>query len=259
MLVLDSVARSLHAAQQQQQQRQQQQNAVIDACIVLNHVLPEDTARFLAAAQTVIACDGGANRLREAFPEADVDVIIGDMDSAEEASIEHFVSLGQQRGRPCEVVRLPHDQDSTDLQKALAHMDTSDVQGRPTVVVLGALGGRLDHTLQHLNIGLQHVDRTRLVFVSDECFTEVLPAGETELRIQPGEEGRACGLVPFAAPVRATTTGLVWNLQPTAELELKWGALISTSNLVQPDTDTLTFHTNNPVLWTIERSPVVAA
>ena len=98
--------------------------AGLDACIVLNYTLPKDAEEFVNAAGTVIVCDGGANRLRAAHPSARVDVIIGDMDSAREDSIQHFVKQGQEAGRRVDVVRLPEDQESTDLEKALAHFYT---------------------------------------------------------------------------------------------------------------------------------------
>ena len=92
------------------------------------------------------------------------------------------------------------------------------------------------------------------MFVSDHCFTEVLLANRhTTLHIDPELEGPACGLVPFSQSVRATTRGLRWNLEPTAALELSWGGLLSTSNLVQQGCTSVYIHANHPVLWTIER------
>lgn len=106
--------------------------------------------------------------------------------------------------------------------------------------------------MQNFNIGLRLMGEARLIFVSDQ-LAEVIPPGTTTLQINPKVEGRSCALIPFAATVRGTTKGLVWNLQPTAELELRWGGLISTSNRIRTDTDIVTFTLDNPILWVLER------
>eukprot|EP00043_Microstomoeca_roanoka_P009232 m.87956 g.87956 ORF g.87956 m.87956 type:complete len:258 (+) comp14521_c2_seq1:989-1762(+) len=235
--------------------------ATFDACIVLNHQLPRDTLRFLNAARVVIACDGGANLLRRSYPSAPLDAIVGDMDSVTPATLGHY-SQAEILPRPCQIVNMESDQDTTDLEKALMfYYDTYDKvdeqpmppQRRPVIAVLGSLAGRLDHAMQQLNVGLKQAERARLVFVSDESCAEVLRPGFTEMHLQPGQEGPACGLIPFGTPVRGTTTGLRWNLEPTEDLELKWGGLISTSNLVEKDVRVVTFDMKQPVLWTIER------
>eukprot|EP00056_Hartaetosiga_gracilis_P016594 m.243332 g.243332 ORF g.243332 m.243332 type:complete len:318 (-) comp43021_c0_seq1:129-1082(-) len=127
-----------------------------------------------------------------------------------------------------------------------------DYTSRPMLVVVGALQGRLDHMLQQLNVCLKFVNQVRLVLVSDESVAEVIPPVLTNLQIDPTKEGRACGIVPFNKPAKGTTTGLVWNLSPVDELELEWGGLLSTSNLVEESTQAISFHMSSPVLWTIE-------
>lgn len=92
----------------------------LDACVVLNHTLPKDLERYVHGARMVIACDGGANRLKAALPQAPVDAIVGDMDSVREESISHFEQVAQEAGRECKVLRFPDDQNTTDLEKGLS-------------------------------------------------------------------------------------------------------------------------------------------
>ena len=55
---------------------------------------------------------------------------------------------------------LSHDQDSTDLAKCLNYIEENHAELEPAtpnstkgeeILVLGAMGGRLDHTLSNLN------------------------------------------------------------------------------------------------------------
>lgn len=93
----------------------------LDACIILNCPLPASSENLIHQAKTVIACDGGANHLRKELPNTPLDVIIGDMDSATEDTINFFTSKAAETGHTCVVIDLHEDQDSTDLQKALKH------------------------------------------------------------------------------------------------------------------------------------------
>eukprot|EP00055_Hartaetosiga_balthica_P011784 m.54984 g.54984 ORF g.54984 m.54984 type:complete len:316 (+) comp7734_c6_seq1:100-1047(+) len=253
-----------------------QDSLVADACIVLNRPLPKGALDILECSKLILACDGGANHLMQAGVKK-VDALIGDMDSVSDEAKEFFTSGGVSTltATPsCNLVDLSDDQDTTDFEKAVTYFlnlqtspkvptttsaTTSTIdcvamyETRPTIVVLGALQGRLDHVLQQLNICYRFVDKARLVLVSDDSFAEVLPPVPISLKIDATQEGPTCGLVPFNQAVKGSTTGLVWNLEPTEKLKLEWGGLISTSNSVQEGSSVVTFNMQAPVLWTIER------
>jgi len=62
------------------------------------------------------------------------------------------------------------------------------------------------------------------------------------------EVGHHCGLVPLSGPAASvSTTGLRWNLQ---HQPLRWGQLISTSNVIEDDV--VTVRTDVPLIWTTE-------
>ena len=77
------------------------------------------------------------------------------------------------------------DQDSTDLHKCLAHARThlAAVPARRLhLVVLGAFGGRLDHTVQNLATlyDLGDTFDGGAVLLSEDCVAALLPPGECD-------------------------------------------------------------------------------
>ncbi|MEW5304320.1 MAG: hypothetical protein WDW36_006938 [Sanguina aurantia] len=157
------------------------------------------------------------------------DLIQGDMDSIRADVLEYYTRHG-----------VPHrdlrsDQDSTDLMKCLHYIEDELLKGDPeptrhTVLVLGAIGGRLDHTLS--NLGVLHMFPSLGIVLWGD-----------------GNLGPKCGLVPIAGGVTATTTGLKWDCD---RLQLRVGGLLSTSNeLAGGD---VSVEVDGPVLWMTEVS-----
>jgi thiamine pyrophosphokinase len=81
------------------------------------------------------------------------------------------------------------------------------------LLVLGALGGRLDHEFANLN-SLYLFRKLRVILLSDESMTFLLPKGHKhEIKINPSLEGPYCGLLPLSGSSLCTTTsGLKWDL-----------------------------------------------
>ncbi|KAK9811230.1 hypothetical protein WJX72_000358 [[Myrmecia] bisecta] len=183
-----------------------------------------------------------AAQLRQRYvPQA----IIGDLDSLRPDVREFYEGLGTQ------TMDLSDDQDSTDLQKCLAYVqqhiavapaDLADCQ----IVAVGALGGRLDHTMHNLNLLYKH-PQLDLILLGDGSSARLVPKGQSEIRPCRAVEGPSCGLVPLGAPATVTTTGLRWNLDETV-MAIK--GLVSTSNLIVADT--VHVHTNAELIWTTE-------
>lgn len=89
----------------------------------------------LSGSDLFIAADGGAYNAQHlnAIP----DVIIGDLDSYRVTGSE-----------TSQIIQDP-DQETNDLEKALAYADQQNVSD---VIVFGATGKRLDHTLKNLSV-----------------------------------------------------------------------------------------------------------
>ena len=96
---------------------------------------------ILDSADCVIAADGGANWL--AMHQRTPDRIVGDMDSVDPALLARLAESG------CHVVRFPAHKDETDAELALA---AAAALAPAEIVILGALGGRIDHTLGNLSL-----------------------------------------------------------------------------------------------------------
>eukprot|EP00877_Chromochloris_zofingiensis_P002423 jgi/Chrzof1/12181/Cz06g24070.t1 len=114
------------------------------------------------------------------------------------------------------------------------------------ILVLGALGGRLDHTLAALNTlyCFPHLD---IVLWGERNLVRLLPRGKSVIKPELGMEGPTCGLVPLAAPATASSTGLKWNLNNT---QMRFRGLLSTSNIIV--SDTVEVDTDEELLWITE-------
>ncbi len=106
--------------------------------IILCNGFPPLESQLLEAltdSDLFIAADGGANIAKEFRLQPDV--VIGDMDSFVKTSNEDFP-----------IIEDP-DQETNDLEKTLAYA----LQNKVTkVIVFGATGYRLDHTLKNLSV-----------------------------------------------------------------------------------------------------------
>lgn len=193
------------------------------------------------------------DEMPQLFPHEDVsdvrnrykpDVIKGDMDSIRTEVLDFYSNLGTK------TFDESNDQDTTDLHKCIAfirdftpNLDKSNL----CVLVAGALGGRFDHEVGNINV-LYHFSTMRIVLISNDCFIQLLPRTHShEIHIQSSVEGPHCGLVPVGMPSGSTTTtGLQWDLTDT---EMKFGGLVSTSNIVKEEK--ITVRSDTDLLWTI--------
>ncbi|PON96569.1 thiamine pyrophosphokinase [Trema orientale] len=186
------------------------------ALVLLNQRLP----RF---APLLWEHDGGANRLYDEFPlffphehASDVrnrykpDVIKGDMDSIRTEVLDFYTSM-------------------------------------LCILVAGALGGRFDHEMGNINV-LCRFSTIRIVLLSEDCLVHLLPkTHQHEIRIQSSVEGPHCGLIPIGmSSGKTTTSGLEWDLNET---EMRFGGLVSTSNLVKEEK--ISVRSVSDILWTI--------
>ncbi|WP_299656750.1 thiamine diphosphokinase [uncultured Tateyamaria sp.] len=140
-----------------------------------------------------VAADGGARLATEAGIE--LDAVIGDFDSI---SADILAQI------PAERHHRVAEQDSTDFDKALRHIDA------PVVLAAGFLGGRLDHQLACLHALARHAHRPCVLVGAEEIVTLCPP--EVHLRTRRGD---VVSLFPLAA-VEGTSTGLRWCIDGLA-------------------------------------------
>ena len=168
------------------------------AIIFVNGELPNlDAARTLLRDDDyIIAADGGT---RHALALGLVpSVVIGDLDSLGAVNLPASV----------DVIQYPADKDETDLELALLH---ARERGFDEILLIGALGGRLDQTLGNLSL-LSDPIWDGVDVRMDDGVEQVFFARK-QAQIQ-GRIGEIVSLIPWRGDVAiANTEGLRWSLQ----------------------------------------------
>ena len=173
-------------------------------CLILfaNGLLPEIPAarRLIHPGDTIIAVDGGTQHALALglMPS----VIIGDLDSLTPAD-RQLVQRSDAR-----LMEYPHDKNETDLELALHY---AIGQGFSEIVIVGALGGRLDQTLA--NLSLLADPRLAALDVHLDDGVEAAFFTRRACRLH-GSVGDIVSLIPWGGPVTGlVTVGLHWPLQ----------------------------------------------
>ena len=170
------------------------------------------------------------------------DEVVGDFDSlSKEAKLFY------------EGVKFTHskDQDCNDLEKALKSIDS------PVVIVLGAFGGRIDHTLSAIQIlhKFSKIKQEQLIVLMDEHSKMVYlhPHIKHSIRLSALDNDAGIGLIPIPGnECKLETTGLKWNIGEDYPLQkLSWDTVVSTSNQLADDNEsrTVSILTDKPILF----------
>jgi thiamine pyrophosphokinase len=164
--------------------------------VIVCHGEPPSMAtlrRELDGADLVVCTDGAAAWLEE--QGLATDFVVGDMDSLGDSGVSaQMVHAG------------PHEaQENTDSEKALLFALS---RGADEVTLLGALGGRLDHTLGNVALCAAYEGQAHLRLV-DELGTLEVVRGRRELDVKPGAR---VSLMALSEGVCVVTQGLRWRL-----------------------------------------------
>lgn len=201
-----------------------------------------------------VCADGGANRLYDFTDLHDKylpHTICGDLDSARPEVLQYFKESGTR------VVKIT-EQDSTDFSKAVREvldLRRKKIANFSSIYAANALGGRLDQMLGNLHTLMELEEELcglPLYLLSEDSVAVMLRAGESSIAVDTGLETGHCGLLPLGEPCTScTTTGLQWNLTNQA---MRFGGLVSTSNLLAPDYPPVHVTTSSPLLWTMSHT-----
>lgn len=170
--------------------------------IFANGHLPdvEKARAILGADDHIIAADGGT---RHALALGlTPNVVIGDLDSMRRDEIEDV------KAREIQIVLYPRDKNETDLELALNHA----LELKPDrILVIGALGNRLDQTLTNLAL----ISGARFsgldVRLDDGVEEAFFCRASSEVR---GRSGDVVSLIPWLGKVEGVRTeNLKWPLQ----------------------------------------------
>lgn len=162
--------------------------------------------RYLFNAEKIICCDGAIKPLHEC--KLVPSVIIGDMDSISQELREQY------RDRIVEI----SDQETNDLTKAISWAAANNIE---ELVVLGADGKRIDHTIGNAALLAEHCRLLRLMMVTDEGF--LLPVtGTTTFSSRPGQQ---ISIFSMHHDTRYTSRGLKYPLKNSLLPKLWSGSL----------------------------------
>jgi thiamine pyrophosphokinase len=186
------------------------------AIIFANGEFPDSRGakELLRPGDLVIAADGGTRHALAAGVTPDV--VIGDLDSLTPETQACLEVANTQ------FVRFSPRKDETDLELALLHAAQA---GATEIVILAALGGRLDQTIANVLLlalpELAEID-ARIVEGAQEAF---LIQGEATIEGQPGD---TVSLIPLGGDAEGVTAeGLEW---PLDEDTLRFGPARGVSN-----------------------------
>jgi len=203
------------------------------AVVIANGIAPDEATvrRWLRPGDCLICADGGAHTALVLGLKPDV--VVGDLDSLDEAEQARLKAMG------CHMIVYPVAKDWTDLELALK---LAIERGAAEIVVLGALGGRIDQELANilllllpelLNVPARIVDQRQEMFVVRREATITGQAGDIVSLIPLG--GDVSGIVTegLLYPLRGESLGLgpargLSNVMtaPVAHVMLKSGALL---------------------------------
>lgn len=167
-----------------------------EAVVVGNGEFPRHAIPLavLDAAPLVVCCDGGTDKLLASgrLPH----LIIGDGDSLSEASRLRFSAL---------ILHNP-DQETNDQTKAITHLYR---QGIRKVAIIGATGGREDHTLGNISLLQEYLHMAMEVVLLTDYGYFVAACGIQTFSSFPGQQVSIFGI----GTQGMTSTGLKYPLR----------------------------------------------
>ena len=156
------------------------------------------------------------NIFSEILPHA----IVGDFDSIRDDVLEYY------RNKNILTAKDP-SQDDSDLEKCFRHLLTW-FEANPLkenkqykIVVTGAMGGRMDHTLNNIHIlhkfsltCAEISDNISILLVDDNSIGTCILPGKTQYRkAKYFEQTTGCGIFPMIGEApNVKTKGFKWNL-----------------------------------------------
>jgi len=153
------------------------------AALILPYLRPDDY---------YIAVDGGLRHLRNLYKTPWL--LIGDLDSISAADVEGALAQG------IEVKRYPVDKDETDLELALLMAVEKRFE---EILIIAALGGRLDQTLGNLALLTLPFLAGAKVTIEDGTEEVFLIRDRAEINGNPGD---IVSLIPLQSEVKGVET-----------------------------------------------------
>jgi thiamine pyrophosphokinase len=147
--------------------------------------------------ELIIATDGALNTLLDSGMRPTV--VLGDFDSVDDASLQQAEELG------IEILHTP-DQNFTDFEKALRHVESKDFTD---LDVIGHTGRRLDHSLGAMHSAALMADRLWIRMLDPTGVGFIIP--RDEVFVLEGRSGKVCSVIGLL-PSIVNLDGFKWPL-----------------------------------------------
>lgn len=170
---------------------------------------PADLEEILAETSVIVCADSGFDSA--VSTGAKPDVIIGDMDSVK-----------SQLPEDTNIIKLKCEKDDTDTEAAIDYLINA---GCDEIVLLGALGGRVDHELANIMLTVYATKKGARLIIKSQNTEIILVEKYAEIK---GEKGDYLTLIPITTDADGVTlSGLKYPLDG-ATLEV--GKTVGVSN-----------------------------
>lgn len=191
------------------------------AIVITSYIeYPVDIGSLLRRGDRIVCLDGGYD---EAVKQGiRPDILLGDMDSLE-ADIESMTADPNSLTTDLKILRYPPEKDYTDLELAFIELDPAET---PEVLVIGAMGGRLDMTAVNIQLLERYSSRFEKIEMIDgrnRCF--VLRGG-SEVRLPKTDS--YLSLIPLTDTCEGVS--LTGAKYPLEKATLHRGASLGVSN-----------------------------
>lgn len=188
--------------------------------------------RCAEMADLTIAADKGL----EAFALAGIapDLLLGDMDSVNAATLDAWSTHS-------EMERLPCEKDDTDGGHAVG---VALARGAKEITILGALGGRMDHAMANLMLLKRAHEGGAFAEIVDERVRIVRIDQEITLE---GAKGDTISLIPIGQAEGVTLEGLYYHSREA--LSFDFVHPLGISNVVTEDTARITVSSGDLLLF----------
>ena len=163
-------------------------------------VLSKEEKKLISNARFVIAADGGLAKIEGLNSKV---CVVGDFDSYDATSETKFQSLTK-------VDRI--DQNSNDLEKCIEFAKSQDIFN---LLIMGAIGGRLDHTLANLSLMVKYHRHMQIVLLHESSQSFVISwasMGDNSLKIANKVPDRMLSITPWGADAEVSVTNTKWCL-----------------------------------------------
>ncbi|MEG0181258.1 MAG: thiamine diphosphokinase [Peptostreptococcaceae bacterium] len=168
----------------------------------------------------IICADGGAKHLYDL--KIAPDYILGDLDSLEKSIIDYYKKKG------VKFKKFPQRKNETDTQLCV-HL-AKDL-GVSQIHLIGALGGRIDHTIANINL-MYYIKELGISSIIKNSDEEIYIIENEKISIN-GKKGSTISILPIKGNVNGVT---LENLEyPLDNANINFGNPIGLSNIMKED------------------------